>query len=507
MRLLQNLSVKHKITAITLATILVVSLLSSTVFVMIEGRSARLAIVGELNTIAGILADNSTAALAFDDPVSAEETLSALKAKTNVIWAAVFRRDGSLFASYPVGRSAHALSYADVSTLQPGPEVQNPHVVSFHDHGVELTVPILLDGEVVGAIIIQSNLDQIASALRTYVTIALTVTLISLVIAFSLISRMQGIISKPIKRLLETMESVSRKQDYSVRVPTNSNDELGSLTDSFNHMLAQIQQHEESLCAARQQAETANRAKSEFLATMSHELRTPLNAILGFSELMMREMAGPHGAPQYREYSADINESGRHLLDVINDILDISKIEAGQLELTEELIEPSDLAERALRLVADRAVEAGTEVHLIADPGLPLLLGDERLVKQALLNLLSNAVKFTPDGGSIVVRLRLNGEGALQMSVRDNGIGIAEVDYERVLTPFGQVENTLSRSYPGTGLGLPLAKSFTEMHDGELQLRSTLGQGTEITLQFPSRRVHYPEARHEIRDQRARQVA
>ncbi len=302
-------------------------------------------------------------------------------------------------------------------------------------------------------------------------------------------------ITKPIEHLHQTMETVSEKQDYSVRARPHGSDELGSLINGFNRMLAQIQLHEESLRGARQQAEAANLAKSEFLASMSHELRTPLNAILGFSEVMMREMAGPLGAPQYREYSADINESGRHLLDVINDILDISKIEAGRVELVIDEIEPRRLAEKALRLVKDRAEQVHISLHLEAEPDLPVLYGDERLVKQAVLNLLANAVKFTQPGGDVELRLQQDPDGSLVFAVRDNGIGIDEPDFERVLTPFGQVESALTRNHQGTGLGLPLAKSFVELHGGELELSSTVGKGTTVRLRFPAERIESREVR------------
>jgi signal transduction histidine kinase len=222
---------------------------------------------------------------------------------------------------------------------------------------------------------------------------------------------------------------------------------------------------------------------------MSHELRTPLNAILGFSEILKHEMAGPLGQPRYREYATDIHDSGRHLLAVINDILDLSKIEAGRVELVDGEIEVEALALKAVRLLAERAEQAGVEISLLSQPDLPLLIADERLVKQALLNLLSNAVKFTPRGGRVEICLSLAADGAFCVRVRDTGIGIAESDLERVLTPFSQVESALSRNYQGTGLGLPLTKSFVEMHGGGFELKSRLGDGTEVTLRFPPKRV------------------
>ncbi len=496
MQFLRDLPVKHKITAITLITILVVSLLSSTAYVVIESGRGRSAIVEELKTIAGIVAENSTAALVFNDSIAAHETLSALKAKPDIIGAAIYGRDGRLFATYSAApgrdfdrrpaqeRFPLAAPSADQEAGQGG-----SGTVRFRDDRLELRRPILLDGEAVGTLVLDSSLEWISSSLRTYIQIVLAVMLLSLGLAFALISRLQRVISTPIERLRKTMETVSAQQDYSVRAESHGSDELGSVIEGLNHMLAQIQRHEGAQRKAHQQAEAANRAKSEFLANMSHELRTPLNAILGFSEVLMHEMAGPLGQPRYREYAADIHDSGRHLLAVINDILDLSKIEAGRVEIVDGEIEVEALAQKAVRLLAERAEHAGVEIGLLSQPNLPLLIADERLVKQALLNLLSNAVKFTPRGGRIEVCLSLAADGAFCVRVRDTGIGIGEADLARVLTPFSQVESALSRNFQGTGLGLPLTKSFIEMHGGSLELESRLGDGTEVTLRFPPERV------------------
>ncbi|MEJ2153433.1 MAG: HAMP domain-containing sensor histidine kinase, partial [Gemmatimonadota bacterium] len=193
--------------------------------------------------------------------------------------------------------------------------------------------------------------------------------------------------------------------------------------------------------------------------------------------------------PRYREYASDIHESGQHLLELINDILDLSKVEAGRVDLVDDVIDVGALAGKAVHLVADRAEQAGVEVRVLAEPNLPKLVADKRLVKQALLNLISNAVKFTPSGGRVEVRFSLAADGTFCLCVRDTGIGIAESEIERVLTPFCQGESSLTRKYQGTGLGLPLTKSFVEMHDGSFELTSRVGEGTEVTLRFPAKRV------------------
>ena len=242
------------------------------------------------------------------------------------------------------------------------------------------------------------------------------------------------------------------------------------------------------LAKARDDANHANRAKSEFLAHMSHELRTPLNAINGFSEIIKNEMFGPV-AERYRDYAADIYRSGKLLTALINDVLDLSKIEAGKLEMEDERIEPAALVETCLRLVRDRAHKASLRLVTEIPPELPSLLADERLVKQMLLNLLTNAIKFTPGGGRVTTIVRLAEDGRLSFTVRDTGIGIAAEDIGRVLEPYGQVATARDRNPDGTGLGLPLVKKMVELHGGTLTLHSTPRVGTTATLTFPASRT------------------
>ncbi|MFM9865624.1 MAG: sensor histidine kinase [Micropepsaceae bacterium] len=262
-----------------------------------------------------------------------------------------------------------------------------------------------------------------------------------------------------------------------------------------NNYVAQkiIEQKNHVMKALLDEAEAANRAKSEFLAVMSHELRTPLNAILGFSELFKQQLMGPLGSPKYVEYAGDIHSSGQHLLAIINDILDLAKAESGKLDLFESSFDLNTVVEKTLRMCSHKAQEGQIELTFAKGPIEHEIVADERLIRQVTLNLVSNAIKFTPPGGKVEVATQTSRTNGITLLVKDTGIGIPSGDIERVLRPFEQVESALARRHGGTGLGLPYSKKIVEIHGGTLHLSSEPDVGTTVRVDLPASRVRSPQ--------------
>jgi signal transduction histidine kinase len=300
---------------------------------------------------------------------------------------------------------------------------------------------------------------------------------------------------RPIGRITETMQLVAAG-DLDCGIPFEDRpDEIGYLARALR-VFRDNAIEKQHLRAAKEGAEAANRAKSEFLANMSHELRTPLNAIIGFSEIIKNEMFGPVQNDRYSNYAGNIYESGTHLLGLINEVLDMAKLESGQVELNEEEVEISTLVDSCLRLIEPQARDAGVNLSSSIDPGLPNLRVDNRRMRQALLNLISNAVKFTPEGGIATILGARTENGGVCIKVTDTGIGMSPEQIPKAMEAFGQIDSALSRKYEGTGLGLPIAKHLVELHGGRLTVESAAGAGTTVTIDLPPGRVvaHGPNA-------------
>ncbi len=245
---------------------------------------------------------------------------------------------------------------------------------------------------------------------------------------------------------------------------------------------------EQKLLREKAISETANRSKSDFMSNMSHELRTPLNAIIGFSDAMRQEIFGPISPEKYKSYPNDIHESGMHLMDLINDVLDIAKIEAGKLELYEEEVSITRIMESVRRMICGKADEKKVDLAVKDEGGLPPLRADERKLKQILLNITSNAVKFTPSGGTVYLSAGRKKDGNLELIVKDTGIGISKEDIARVFQPFFQVDSKITRAYEGTGLGLAITEGLVEVHGGSMTIDSKEGEGTSVIITLPAER-------------------
>ena len=254
-------------------------------------------------------------------------------------------------------------------------------------------------------------------------------------------------------------------------------DEDSRLRFQVEDLARELEETRDDALRKRFEAETANASKTAFLANMSHELRTPLNAILGFSEIIAQECFGSTGSPRYKEYAGDIHSSGAHLLSLINDLLDVAKIEAGKMEIEPQLLEAKRTFDIALKLISAKAREKHQDLSIVIDPSAPFLFADERALKQILINLVSNAVKFTPEGGHIEVVGSAARGGGFQISVQDNGPGIPREKLDRIFTPFNQVDNRYDRQAGGTGLGLSLIRGLAELHGGRAWLESEPGKG------------------------------
>ena len=268
-----------------------------------------------------------------------------------------------------------------------------------------------------------------------------------------------------------------------------SNLTLMSYQSEKDDLIAELEVANSMSHEARRRAEEANLAKSRFLASMSHELRTPLNAILGFSEVMNSEVLGPLANPTYREYAGDIHRSGQHLLNLINEILDLSRIEAGRYDLSEDALSLLEVAEDCIGMVQLRARAKNIQIHEQFEPHLPQVWADEKALRQVLLNLLSNAVKFTPQGGEITVKVGWTAGGGQYVAIKDNGPGIPEEEIPIVLSAFGQGSIAIKSAEQGTGLGLPIVQAILAKHDGQFMLRSKLREGTEAIAILPATRV------------------
>ncbi len=503
-----NLSIRRKLTLIIVVSTGLMVLVASILLIGNAALVIRRNTVDSLSALTRMIAINSTAALSFQDPGTAGELLASLRASSQVVGAALYDAAGRRFAVYyrNADRSGKPLpERLDRGTIRqnPGGRATGRVTSAWFSALVEVEEPVVMDGKGIGWVLMRGDLGRVNRQLLLFVLAGTINLLLLLGMAYFLSRRLRGIISRPIEQLALSMDKVTCDNDYTVRVEEpDRRDELSVLMAGFNHMLARIQKRDLEL-------ERISRQKDEFLRNMSHELRTPLNAIIGFSELLRGGFFGPLNEKQLG-YVKDINASGHHLLDLINEILDLSKIESGGMSLELGKIEIRKLLEASLVTIRERAIQQDFRFEITIDESLPdCLTGDEKRLKQVLFNLLGNAAKFTNRGGEITLKAfkvtREWVEGNLPaafreerrillekivpaycaIAVSDTGIGIAAENIRKIFTAFEQVDSSNSRQYGGTGLGLALCKSFVEMHHGLIWAESEPGRGSTFTFVLP----------------------
>ncbi len=492
MRLIRDASIRFKLNALT-TTATVLALLVAGAAVMINDlRMIRASKVEQFKSLATAIGQSSVAALEFMDQHTGKQLLQSFASQKSVDHVFLVDEHKALFAAYP-----------ETATSKFDPSVFSHESVHFEgDRFLEVTLPVERTGEVIGHIHVRSNLDDLNAQVQRVVLILCGVLITSLSLSSILSKRLQRTFTSPLMKLVETMRLVSASSNYQLRVQQTSGDEFGVLCQGFNSMLSQIesarhelqaahdnlelrvQERTVELVRAKNAAEAASRAKSEFLAKMSHEIRTPMTAILGYSECLLEPSLND---ADRRNAVSTVCRNGQHLLAVINDILDISKIEAGKMTVERIATPLLPILEDVGSLLRQKSADKGLNFTIELDNAIPTTIEtDPTRLRQILLNLLGNSIKFT-DSGFVSMHLRLN-EGSMssvkqmQFIIKDSGIGLTEEQVSRLFQAFNQGDDSMNRRFGGTGLGLAISRGFARMLGGDITVESQSGCGSTFTV-------------------------
>lgn len=473
-------SIQAKVAAVAVATALAALLVAYPTFIVNEWNSDRARLLGQREVLADVLAANVAATLVFEDREAARETLGSAAEIPGVSAVWLFDAAGSPFSAYTANPTE---TEPPAAPSLPGAQFRRDQLI--------VSTPVKLDNETVGNLVLVSSLDELDQMVLGYTLVSLLGLLGAVGLALVTSTWLARGVIRPVRVLSDAMLKVRESGDFDLRVSPRGHDELAALTADFNALLERLRDNDcalrtamSELVDARDQAEGANLAKSQFLANMSHEIRTPLNGVLGMAQVLeSADLPANH-----REKVAVIRRSGELLLGVLNDILDISKIEAGKVEVVAEEFELAGAIQSTFKAFLDTAQEKGLDCRLTMDPSCEgLWRGDSMRTQQVMANLLANAIKFT-ESGSVTVEVHAS-ESSIEVLVADTGIGMDPEVLSRLFAKFSQADSSTTRRFGGTGLGLAISRELAQLMGGDILVESEAGQGSRFTLVLPLERV------------------